>query len=274
MNFSINEIKEITLSMLTYPNMDYTNYSISFLKRKFSSVFAKLNIKRKEQLYERLKKKDFRDQLITQMLVENTEMFRDPAFWRLLRDKVIPLLPDNSTVWLPNESSGEEAYSVSVLLNEKKVASKIKIICNNPSLEMCNSINQGHLNGKHFDINLTNYRRLEENDFFDEYFSLENNDLVVCNKLRGNVNCKYGFISDTIPTEDISLILFRNIAIYYNNRLANTVFNILYEKLIPGGYLVIGVKEQLPSGIAEKMITVNETEKIFKKPLAQTNGYS
>lgn len=70
----------------------------------------------------------------------------------------------------------------------------------------------------------------------------------------------------------MSLILFRNVSIYYNHRQAASVFDILYEKLVPGGYLVIGVKEQLPEKIAEKMIAIDEAEKIYKKPLPRTNG--
>lgn len=140
-------------------------------------------------------------------------------------------------------------------------------------MERCNGINQGQLNGRHLDINQTNYRRLEENDFFNTYFRKENSHLVVCEKLLKNVTCKHGIISDTIPNGDISLILFRNNALYYNHRLANTIFNILYEELMPGGFLVIGVKEQLPETIAHKMIIIDEVEKIYKKPSVNTNGF-
>lgn len=272
MNFSITDIKDLTLSMLGYPNMDYTNYSLSFLKRRLAYVFTSLNIRRKDQFLEMLKKKEFRDQVISRMLVENTEMFRDPAFWRMLRDKIINDLPANSSIWFPSESSGEEAYSLSVILYEQKLTAKFKIFCSNPSFEKCNAINQGKLNGKNFDINHTNYRRLEENEFFDSYFSFQNGHLLVSEKIRENVNCIHGTVYNTIPTGIVSLILFRNVSIYYNHRLATSVFDMLYEKLMPGGYLVIGVKEQLPEKIAEKMIAIDETEKIYKKPLPRTNG--
>lgn len=272
MNFSITDIKELTLSMLGYPNMDYTNYSLSFLKRRLAIVFTSLNLRRKDQFIEMLKKKDFRDQVITRMLVDNTEMFRDPAFWRMLRDKIVNDLPSNSSIWFPCESSGEEVYSLSVILHEQNLSSRFKLFCSNPSIEKCNAINHGRLNGKDFDINFTNYRRLEENEFFDSYFTLQNGHLIVCEKLRENVNCVQGGVSDTIPSGIVSLILFRNVSIYYNHRQAISVFDILYEKLMPGGYLVIGVKEQLPEKIGEKMIVIDETEKIYKKPLPRTNG--
>lgn len=273
MNLSINDIKDLTLSMLAYPGMDYTNFSLSFLKRRLSFVFTHLNIRRKEQFIELLKKKDFREQVITRMLVENTEMFRDPAFWRYLRDKVIDQLPHNTILWLPNESSGEEIFSLSVILHERNLTGKFHLEGNSPSCERCQAINQGRLNGRHFDLNQTNYRRLEENEQFDQYFSPSNGHMQVCEKLRENVSCKHGTVFETIPEGEVSLILFRNVAIYYNHRLASSVFNTLYDKLMPGGYLVIGVKEQLPREVANKMIIIDETEKIFKKPTVLTNGF-
>ena len=273
MNLGINEIKELTNAMLVYPNMDYTNYSLSFLNRRLSFVFNQLNIKRKDQFLSQLSNAGFRERIITYMVVESTEMFRDPAFWRIFRDKLLPELPENTVIWLPNESSGEETYSVSVVLSEKNASSNYQIVCNNPSLEICNCIINGLLNSKHFDVNQTNYRRLEENDFFNEYFSIQNNQIIVCHKLRENITCKHGFISNTIPDGKVSLILFRNTSIYYNQRLTFTIFNILYEELMPGGYLIIGIKEQLPEAISNKMILIDEAEKIYKKPIATNNGF-
>lgn len=258
--------------MSDYSDMDYTNYSISFLKRRLSYVFSTLNVKRKETFFELLKNKEFRDQVIFYMLVEDTEMFRDPALWRSLRDVIIDQLPQNSVIWMPDESSGEEAYSASVILHEKNSGLKTKIICNNPSIERCNAINNGVLNAKHLEINQINYRRLEGKDLFDSYFSIQNNNLVVCEKLRENVSCNYGTISGSIPDEDVSLIIFRNKAVYYDCRKAVSEYKTLIDKLMPGGFLVIGVKELLPPSTAEKMIVVDLNEKIFKKPAVRTNG--
>jgi chemotaxis protein methyltransferase CheR len=272
-NLSINEIKEITHAMLSFPNMDYTNYTISFLKRRLSFVFEQLNIKRKDQFLDQLKNAEFRDRVVSNLVVENTELFRDPAFWRMLRDKIVNQLHDNSVIWLPNESSGEEAYSVSLILYEKKAGSKFKIFCNNPAAERCQSIMLGQLNGKHFELNQSNYKRLEEYDAFGDHFTLENNHMRVSDALRNQIVCQHGTISQTIPKGDVSLILFRNEAIYYNHRLANTVFNQLYEKLMPGGYLAIGVKEQLPESIADRLKTIDEAEKIYQKPIVGTNGF-
>jgi chemotaxis protein methyltransferase CheR len=272
-NLSINEIKEITNAMLVFPNMDYTNYTLSFLKRRLSFVFEQLNLKRKDQFLDQLKNQEFRDRVIANMVVENTELFRDPAFWRMLRDKIVDQLPENSVIWLPNESSGEEAYSASLLLHEKKIGSKIKLFCSNPSAERCQSIVAGQLNGKHFELNQSNYKRLEEYDTFSNHFTLENNQMRVSDTLRNQIVCEQGTISQTVPKGDVSLILFRNEAIYYNPRLANTVFNLLFEKLMPGGYLAIGVKEQLPDSIADRLKTIDEAEKIYQKPIVGSNGF-
>ncbi len=271
-NLGINEIKELTKSMRDYPNMDYTDYSFSFLKRRLAMIFSILNIKRKEQFLSLLGNEDSRHKIISNMLVNSTEMFRDPAVWRFLRDKVISNLPEKSVIWLPSESSGEEAFSISVILYEKFVYSNFSIVCSNPSIHKCNLINQGLLNGVNFDLNHTNYKRLEENDSYNQYFTRKNNYIIVNDKLKFNIQCNHGNIQNTIPSGNISLIIFRNSAIYLNHRLSEKIFTFLYENLIPGGFLVIGVKEQLPVSVAQKMIVVDESEKVFRKPHLPNNG--
>jgi chemotaxis protein methyltransferase CheR len=267
-NFGINDIKEITAAMADYPHMDYSNYALSFLKRRLSYLFIQLNIRRKEEFFEWLKQPDFREKVTYHMCVDTTEMFRDPAFWRTLRDKILDKIPvDCNNFWIPIAASGEEVFSLAILLHENNLAQKYKIIAQSPSFERCHYIQQGKMNARHDDVNQTNYKRLEDQNAYQNYIQRDNGFCLLDEKVRQNIDCRHeSFLISTPSEESIGLILFRNISIYYNTRLTQSVFKRVIDKLMPGGYLVIGTKEQLPAAFKEELIEVDAVEKIYKKP--------
>lgn len=254
--------------MAEYPHMDYSNYALSFLKRRLSYLFSQLNIRRKERFFESLKQTDFREKVTYHMCVDTTEMFRDPAFWRTLRDKILDKIPvDGKNFWIPMAASGEEMFSLAILLHENQLSHKYQIIGQTPSLERCNYILEGKINARHDDVNQTNYKRLEDQNVYQNYIQRDNGFCWLDEKVRQNIDCRHeSFLISTPSEESIGLILFRNISIYYNTRLTQLVFKRVIDKLMPGGFLVIGTKEQLPAAFKDELIEVDALEKIYKKP--------
>ena len=268
MNFGIKDIKEITTSMSAYSDMDYSNYALSFLKRRLSYLFAQLNIRKIESFYEMLENSDFREQILYHMCVDATEMFRDPPFWRTLRDKIFENLPKKAEhIWLPVAASGEEAFSLAILLHENNLTQKYNIIVSTPSCGRCENIHNGKINSRHDAINQSNYKRLEDKNSYNKYIFNENGFSILDQKYRQNIECRQQAFPFVLPSEDnIGLILFRNISIYYNPKLSQQAFQLLIDKLMPGGFLVIGTKEQLPEIFREELIEIDPSEKIYKKP--------
>ncbi len=269
MNFGIAELKEITVFMSKYSDMDYSNYTLSFLARRLSLIFTTLKIRQIEKFYQNLEDPDFRDRVKSLMCVPVTEMFRDPAFWRTLRSKILENMPEKTdTIWLPLASGGEEAYSLSILLREKRVDKNYKILCNNPTSFLNEQIVKGLINNKRMDINQTNYRRLEDQDNFLHYFDNADKVLIVSSEITKNIECVTGnFITHLPHNRNIGLILFRNISLYYNPRMAESIYKILIEQLMPGGYLVIGIKDKLPKSVEEELTVVDEADRIYQKPV-------
>ena len=266
MNFSISEIKEIVCTIAHYENMDYSGYLISFLKRRLTTVFEMLNIKKIASFYEMLKETEIRDRVIGELFIETTEIFRDPSFWRYVRENVINLLPDDSTVWFPNETTGEEAFSLSIILNEQKLNNKIKILCNNPSEYCCNNIINGNVLAKNHELNQANYKRLENFDLFEKYFLNEDDSVQrISLELKDSIQCKHVSYTKAIENEKIAMIFARNQALYFNHSFSEEYFEFLYEKLMIGGFLAIGIKENLPRSVDRKMRVISATEKIYKK---------
>ncbi|MDR2928880.1 MAG: hypothetical protein LBV41_11895 [Cytophagaceae bacterium] len=266
MNFSISEIREIVETIQVYDNMDYGGYGISFLKRRFAKVFDTHNIRKTVQFYELLKDESMRDRIAGEMFVDSTEMFRDPAFWRFVRDNVLHQLTGaGDTIWLPNEAGGEEAWSFSILIHEQNIADRLSIVCSNPSTSRCNVIGSGAVDANQFELNYSNYKRLEDKDDFETYFVKDAHTHTVTEWLRSSVCCRALDYASAIADEKICMIASRNQALYFGHDLMEHYYNTLYDRLSAGGYLAIGVKEQLPASVAEKMTVVSETEKVYRK---------
>lgn len=269
MNFGIAELKEITVFMSKYPDMDYSNYTLSFLARRLSLIFNTLRIKHVESFYQNLGDAEFRERVKTLMCVAVTEMFRDPAFWRNLRSKILKNLPENSdAIWLPLASGGEEAYSLSILLKEKGMDENFKILCNNPTSFLSDQIHKGILDNKQMDVNQTNYRRLEDQDNFQNYFDHNDKVITVSPEITKNIECVTGDFATHLPhNRNIGAILFRNISLYYSPRMAESIYRVLIEQLMPGGFFVVGIKDNLPKSVEEGLIVIDEADRIYQKPI-------
>jgi chemotaxis protein methyltransferase CheR len=269
--FGITEIKELTKSMAAYPDMDYTNYSLSFLGRRLSYVFDTLNIRQISVFQSKLLIDDFRDRVKTLMSVGITEMFRDPAFWRLFRDKVLTHLPTGTdTIWIPHAPSGEEAFSVSIIINEALLADDYSILCNTPSLAIALEIKSGRFNNDNEDINQTNYKRLEDKDFFQSYLDAKRGRYFFSKDIYDRINCIPSSLTTQLPVNRrVGAILFRNVSLYYNPRMSERVYSILLDVLMPGGFLMVGIKDSLPREIEEELIVLDPADRIYQKPFSK-----
>ncbi|MDK2842333.1 MAG: chemotaxis protein methyltransferase CheR [Anaerophaga sp.] len=265
---SINEIKIVTAEMARYKSLDYTGYSYSFLKRRLGHVFDKLKIRRLPQFSERLTDETFRESVKYYMAVNVTEMFRDPAFWRALRKDVFPLFNGNNwSAWLPDTPSGEEVYSLLVLLQEEELLDRVDVLCQHPSKEKCREISEGVIDQGNIDISYSNYKRLEENDCFDNYFTETGDGRFLRKDLLKNCRFRNSWFGDEEPDENFDLILFRNSGINYTARKKEENFGTILERLKPGGVIALGVRETVPILFRDQLGVLNEKESIFfRKP--------
>lgn len=253
-----------------YADMDYTGYTFSFLKRRLGYVFSELRIKKLSQFLEQLNNEDFRENVKYHMAVNVTEMFRDPGFWRSLRDKVFPIYTNKKwSVWFPDTPSGEEVFSLAILLEEEGLINDVDIFCNHPSREKCNEISQGLLDVKNMELNHSNYKRLEMSDRFDEYFYNNGEALKFSKQLLNRCN-----VSSSYPEEEdvkFDLIIFRNSTINLSFQQREFVLQKLLKGLNPGGIIALGVKESFPGSFKDVLLPLDEKESIFKKPGVSNN---
>jgi chemotaxis protein methyltransferase CheR len=269
-DIEIAELRKLTEFVLENFNYDFTNYAMSSFKRRIQRILELYKFQSVEVLIKRLKEEPkFFHEFISEVTVNVTEMFRDPSFWREVRDHIIPnilLNNDSISIWHAGCSSGEEVYSMAILLKEMGILEKSKIIATDIDKSILSKATSGVTPSKNMELNEKNYIRFQGSASLSSYFKEENGKAILDKSLIANVSFREHDLVKGAVFNKFDLILCRNVMIYFNQQLQNKVLIKLHESLFKYGYLIIGSKESLIwCDIANKFIVVNNEEKIYKK---------
>lgn len=267
----ISELRRLTEVVKDNYEYDFRNYAMSSFKRRIQRILELYKLPSVDMLIRRLKEEPrFFNEFISEVTVNVTEMFRDPSFWRELRDHIIPnvLLNHQSiSIWHAGCSSGEEVFSMCILLKEMGILDKAKIIATDVDRKILDRAKSGEYALKNMtDINEKNYIRVYGERGLENYYEIRNGKAYLDPSLVANVSFREHDLVRGAVFNKFDLVLCRNVMIYFNQTLQNQVLKLLHESLFKYGYLIIGSKESLIwCEISNKFIVVNNEEKIYKK---------
>jgi len=266
----ISELRKLTEIVKEHRGYDFTNYAMSSFKRRILRVLELGKFSSVEQLIRKLKEEDgYINEFLEEITVNVTEMFRDPSFWRVVRDHIIPniLLNHNTvSIWHAGCSSGEEVYSMAILLKEMGILNKAKIIASDLDRTILERAKKGEYSIKNMDLNQKNYIRFQGVGNLSDYYTVSNGKAIMDKSLIEQVSFREHDLVRGMVFNKFDIVLCRNVMIYFNQTLQNEVLKKLHESLFKYGYLTIGSKESLIwCDIANKFIVVNNEEKIYKK---------
>jgi chemotaxis protein methyltransferase CheR len=248
---------------------DFSNYASSSFKRRVLRMLELKNITL-EELLEKLSDPSFLHEFLSDLTVNVTEMFRDPALWIILRDEIIPVIISvhpQLRIWHAGCSSGEEVFSMAILLEEMGLLQHAHIVATDLDPPVLKKARSGSYPGKNMEPNEKNYRFYRGDDAsLRKYYREENGLAVFDQNLVNNVS----FHEHDLVTGEVfskfDLILCRNVMIYFNQALQNDVLRKFHKSLFTSGYLSIGSKESLVwCDIANKFNMVSNTQKIYRK---------
>jgi chemotaxis protein methyltransferase CheR len=209
------------------------------------------------------------DEFMSELMVEATELFRDPSLWRELRERYLPEIARSpgSKIWMPGITSGDELFSMGITIKESNLANSFKVVASCPSQKRIAQIKQGgDYDIKKLELGEANYSRFSGKFPFTSYYHSTG--------IKGQMDLALidGFDIDTmnICQDEVSkvyrLVIYRNMLLQYNLPLYEKVIRKLIDSLIVGGYLIIGNMETLEySEVGKKMQLINESEKIYRK---------
>ncbi len=258
----INAIKE------SY-SLDYSNYAFTSLSRRFIKVMQLNNLNNSNELILRIRNdKDFYEIFLRDLAIEETEMFRDPALWREMKKTVFDRIISSSDnkIWVPDFTSGEELITLCIVLKELNLLDKVKIIATTYSEKNIERVKSRCFSLKKMEANMANYSRYNGEANLNDYYSIKNNEAVMDEVLFEPVEFStLNMIHGEYPKK-IKMVLYRNKMIYFNKRLQCQIVDHLYESLLPGSNLIIGIKETLDNcNIDKRFILINESERIYKR---------
>ncbi len=268
MYVSLSEAKEIALLMRDRLSVDYTNYSIPFFRRRLAYACERLNVRKPQQLIELLQQEDFRQQLLFNMTVPVSEMFRDPGFWRALRQIILQRQwTCHIKVWFPDSGSGEELYSFLIMVYQMGLIDAVNIHVNHPSAIVIEDTRKGLLPLKSIKVNLSNFERIESKDDFESFFDVVEKNYCLKAQLLKNVTFSNHSFSESSSNEQYDLIFFRNSGLIFNRVYQDYCCDYLINHLNARGLLAIGIQENLSELAMQRLTCINDGEKIFEKQI-------
>ena len=269
-DIDIADLKRITELIHTRYGYDFRNYAMSSFKRRMLRILELKNLSVDVMLKKLEEQPAFINEFLDELTVNVTEMFRDPSFWRVMREEIIPGILLNHKqfkIWHAGCSSGEEVYSMAILLKEMGIDKDVTLIASDLDVTILDKAKAGSFPIKNMELNEKNYVRFQGTaESLKKYYKEENGKAVLNRDLLENVSFrKHDLVMGEIFNK-FDLVLCRNVMIYFNQTLQNDVLKKFHESLFKYGYLAIGSKESLIwCDIASKFIVVNNEEKVYKK---------
>ncbi len=269
LDIDIADLKKITSEMHAKYGYDFRDYAMSSFKRRLLRIFQLYNLTAETLLRKINEQPEFVATFLDEVTVNTTEFFRDPGFWRLLREEVIPsILLNNQQFRILHAgcSSGEEVLSMAILLHEMGIYENISITATDIDTVILGKAKSAAYAIKSMELNEKNYIRFEGRTSLKDYYSEQNGKAMFDTRLLRNVSFrKYDLVTGDVFNK-FDLVLCRNVMIYFNQKLQNEVLKKLHASLFTYGYLCIGNKESVIwCDYANRFITVNQEEKVFKK---------
>jgi chemotaxis protein methyltransferase CheR len=248
---------------------DFRNYSRAHVKRRVKYRVAQEGLNSISELQnEILHQPEVFERLVRDLSINVTEMFRNPAFYKSVREKVIPLLKTYPflKIWHAGCSTGEEVFSFAIMLKEEGLLERTQIYATDFNPYVIEQARRGIFPIRYIREYTANYQKAGGKSSFSDYYHANDEWVIFDKSLSKNmVFAVHNLVTDSVFAE-MNLIVCRNVLIYFNRELQNKVLGLLHESLIPGGFLALGTKESLMFSENEKKYkVVDAKQKIFKK---------
>lgn len=248
---------------------DFRDYAKASLRRRVLQRLSRSNLKTiSEMQHKLLYDQQFFETLLLDLTINVTEMFRDPSFFRAIRKSVIPKLKKRPfiKVWHAGCSSGEEIYSLVILLKEEGIEQITRVYATDTDQAVLQEAEKGIFpigKMKHYSRNYIDAGGLSS---FSDYYTAGYEHAIMSKALKRNiVFSDHNLVTDGVFGE-MDLILCRNVLIYFNNELQDRVLGLFRESLCPGGFLCLGTKETIMfSKYSDDFEIIAERERIYRK---------
>jgi chemotaxis protein methyltransferase CheR len=243
-----DELMDVLDVVKHYHGYDFFDYSKASLLRRISKFIADNQL---DGIYD-LKRKlvnepNYFQHFLQTVTVNVTEVFRDPAFYKSLRENVVPILASypKLNIWHAGCSTGEEVFSMCILLHEVGLLERCRIYATDINPVNLEKAMAGIVPLKFMKDYTSNYIKAGGTNDFADYYTARYDHVLINKELRKNiVFSQHNLVTDAAFNE-FQFICCRNVLIYFNKNLQQRAINLFSESLSPLGILALGLKESL-----------------------------
>jgi chemotaxis protein methyltransferase CheR len=270
----LGELEKIEIELLLegiyrHYGFDFRNYVFSSIRRRIWHRIFSENLSTVSALQEKV----LHDPIVMNRLLEDfsitvTEMFRDPSFYLAFRKKIIPILKlyPEIRIWHAGCSTGEEVYSMAILLNEEGLHHKVRIYATDMNESAINTAKLGVFPLKKMKKYTKNYLHSGGMKAFSEYYIVKDDQVRFHSFLSENIVFAQHNLAVDHSFNEFHVIICRNVMIYFNSTLQNRVHELFHNSLVLSGILGLGKKEDLAftnhNACYEEM---DANEKLYRK---------
>jgi chemotaxis protein methyltransferase CheR len=240
---------------------DFSEYSDKSLNRRLAKVLTDYKLELPALIAQMRNNPQLIEDVVKDITVNTTELFRDPHIWQYLKHVLLPKFKNQSTIniWHAGCSTGQEVYSLMIMLNELGILDKAKVYASDLNSDVLQIAKSGTYKYR-FNISyLDNFdKALKENPFnYEDFYDIPYNKYFEIDKERDHIRMlpfltekpifkKHDLVKEPNPFfVKMDLIVCRNVIIYFNYDLQNKIFDLFQNNLYSNGYLWLGMHESI-----------------------------
>jgi chemotaxis protein methyltransferase CheR len=263
------EMRLLLDAILGAYHYDFRGYSVASLKRRLGQAKDRFDCRSFSQLQDRVLHEPavFRE-LLAYLTVQVSELFRDPAYFLALREKVVPHLKTYPSlkVWVAGCSAGEELYSLAILFREEGLEDRTLFYGTDINTEALKKAEAGVYEADRVPLFTENHRKAGGKSSLSDYYTAAYGAAVFDKTLRRRaVFSDHSLVTDQVFAE-VQLVSCRNVLIYFDRELQDRAVGLFKDALVRKGFLGLGAKESLRfSAHAAAFSEFARDERIYQK---------
>ena len=263
------ELKLLMEAIYLRYSYDFRDYSQASLKRRVLLALRQMKCDGISQLQGRiLYDAEAFMELLQFLTIPVSEMFRDPDYYRALREQVVPVLRTYPSlkIWIAGCSTGEEVYSMAIMLKEEGLLERSIIYATDINPRSLERARQGIFKIADMSQYSANYQRAGGRYSLSDHYTAAYDAAIMDKSLKEQVTfADHSLATDSVFAET-QLISCRNVLIYFNKPLQNRAFGLFQESLCHRGFLGLGSKETVEfSAFGERFDAFDKEQRIFRK---------
>ncbi|HXI11494.1 MAG TPA: protein-glutamate O-methyltransferase CheR [Thermoanaerobaculia bacterium] len=273
-NAKLDDLESLEIDLLMqaiyrHYGFDFRDYAYPSLKRRIWKRVTEEHLKTVSALQDKiLRDRGCMERLLLDVSINVTSMFRDPTFYAAFRAKVVPLLRTYPfiRIWHAGCSTGEEVYSMAILLTEEGLYDRCRIYATDMNETVLVKAKEGIFKLSGMQENTANYLQAGGKLSFSEYYTAKYDYALFRPALREHVVFAQHNLATDSSFNTFNVIVCRNVLIYFNVTLQERVQKLFLESLESLGLLCLGKKESLRFQSVESCYsTLDDKEKLYRR---------